>query len=266
MNAHELQAALRDLPLGGLRFFESIGSTNDEALVWASQGAADLFLVIADEQTSGRGRLGRKWFTPPQTALAFSLILHPTADEIKYPARVTGLGALALTDAIASFGLHAQIKWPNDILLNQKKAAGILVESVWMGDAPDTFVLGIGINVLASSVPPADQVLFSATSIETESGQAINRIKLLHDVLSSLIIWRPKIGTDEFIRTWETSLAFRGEEIQLMKENELPVSGKLLGLEPDGSLRLKVNNSSLTVQIGEIHLRPAGDRISHQEK
>jgi BirA family transcriptional regulator, biotin operon repressor / biotin---[acetyl-CoA-carboxylase] ligase len=266
MNMRELQAALRDLPLGGLRFFESIGSTNDDALAWASQGANDLSIVIADEQTRGRGRLGRKWFTPPQTALAFSLILGPIPDEIKYPARVTGLGALALTDAIASFGLHAQIKWPNDVLLNRKKAAGILVESAWMGDAPDTFVLGMGINVLASSVPPADQVLFPATSIETESGQAMDRVRLLHDVLSSLITWRSKIGTDEFIRTWEESLAFRGEEIQLIKENEPPLSGELIGLEPDGSLRLKVNNNSLTVKIGEIHLRPAGDRISHQER
>ena len=266
MNARELQAALRDLPLGGLRFFERIGSTNDEALTWASNEATDLSIVIADEQTSGRGRLSRKWFTPPHAALAFSLILRPTADEIKYPARVTGLGALALTDAVALLGLRAQIKWPNYVLLNGKKAAGILVESVWLGDMPNAFVLGMGINVLASSIPPADQVLFPATSIETESGKEINRVALLHDVLSSLIAWRQKLGTDEFIKTWEASLAFRGEEIQLMKENELPVSGKLLGLEPDGSLRLKVNNNSLTVQIGEIHLRPAGDRILHQER
>ena len=266
MNAHELQAALRDLPLGGLRFFERIGSTNDEALAWASHEATDLSIVIADEQTSGRGRLGRKWFTPPQTALAFSLILRPTADEIKYPTRVTGLGALALTDAVALLGLHPQIKWPNDVLLNGKKAAGILVESVWMGDIPDAFVLGMGLNVLASSVPPADKILFPATSIETETGKEINRVALLHDVLSSLFTWRQKLGNDEFIKTWEASLAFRGEEIQLMKENELPISGNLLGLEPDGSLRLKANNNSLTVQIGEIHLRPASDRILHQER
>jgi BirA family biotin operon repressor/biotin-[acetyl-CoA-carboxylase] ligase len=257
MNARELQAVLRDLPLGGLRFFEKIGSTNDEALAWASQGAADLSIVIADEQIRGRGRLGRKWFTPPQTALAFSLILRPTADEIKYPARVTGLGALALADAISTLGLHAQIKWPNDVLLSGKKVAGILVESVWMGDAPDTFVLGMGINVLASSVPPTDQVLFPATSVETESGQRIDRVALLHDVLSSLIAWRPKLGTDEFIKTWESLLAFRGKEIQLTKENEQPLSGELIGLEPDGSLQLKVNNNFLTVQIGEIHLRPS---------
>ncbi len=94
----------------------------------------------------------------------------------------------------------------------------------------------------------------------------MHRVALLHDVLSSLIAWRPKLGTDEFIKTWESLLAFRGEEIQLIKGNEPPLSGKLIGLEPDGSLRLKVNNNSLTVKIGEIHLRPAGDRISCQER
>ncbi len=257
MNARELQAALRDLSLGGLRFFESLGSTNDEALTWASEGANDLSIVIADEQTSGHGRLGRKWFTPPQTALAFSLILHPTPDEIKYPAHITGLGALALTDAISKLGLHAQIKWPNDVLLNNKKAAGILVESVWTGETLDTFVLGVGINIQASSVPPADQVLFPATSIETESGRAIDRAEFLHEILSSLMEWRLKLGSDEFIRAWESSLAFRGGEIQLIKENEPLLRGEMLGLESDGSLRLKANNKILTVQIGEIHLRPA---------
>ena len=257
MNARELRAALRNLPLGGLRFFEHIGSTNDEALAWASQDASDLSIVISDEQTRGRGRLGRKWFTPPKTALAFSLILRPTADEIKYPARVTGLGALALTDAISTLGLHAQIKWPNDVLLNGRKVSGILVESVWIGDAPDAFVLGIGVNVLTSSVPPADQLLFPATSIETESGQSIDRVEFLRGILSSLMTWRPKLGTDEFIKAWESSLAFRGEDIQLIKENDPPLKGILLGLEPDGSLRLKANNKILTVQIGEIHMRPA---------
>ncbi len=257
MNSHDLQAALRDLPLGGFRFFESIGSTNDEALTWASQNAIDLSIVIADEQTSGRGRLRRKWFTPPKASLAFSLILRPTAAEINYPARVTGLGALALVDAISKLGLRSQIKWPNDVLLNDKKAAGILVESTWTGDTLDAFVLGIGVNVLAPSVPPSDQVLFPATSIETELGQSVDRVKFLHDLLCSLIQWCSKIGTDEFIQAWESSLAFRGEEIQLVKENEPPLTGKLLGLESDGSLRLSVDGKILTVRIGEIHLRPA---------
>ena len=257
MNARRLQAALRDLPLGGLRYFETVGSTNDEASTWASQSASDLSIVMADEQTHGRGRLGRKWFTAPETSLAVSLILRPTPDEKKYPARITGLGALALTHAISKLGLHVQIKWPNDILINGKKAAGILVESTWMEDALDTFVLGMGVNVLPAALPPADQLIFPATSLEAELGQAIDRIELLHDILRSLIQWRPKLGTDEFISAWESSLAFRGEPIQLIKDNQPPLKGELLGLESDGSLRLNANNKILTVQLGEIHVRPS---------
>jgi BirA family transcriptional regulator, biotin operon repressor / biotin---[acetyl-CoA-carboxylase] ligase len=257
VNKQELQAALRDLPLGGFRFFESLGSTNDEALAWASEGADDLSLVLAEEQTQGRGRLQRKWFTPAKTALAFSIVLRPTANEIRYPAHITGLGALALVDAMQNLGLQPQIKWPNDVLLNRKKAAGILVEATWMGNNPEAFVLGIGVNVLSNSVPSEDQVLFPATSIETEARHAIDRGKILHEVLSALLAWRSKIGSEEFLQAWNEALAFRGEAIQLLNDNGTLLNGELLGLEADGSLRVKTDNKTLTVQIGEIHLRPA---------
>ncbi len=261
VNQSDLQAALGDLSLGGFRFFQSIGSTNDEAHTWSAQGAADLSLVIADEQTAGRGRSGRKWFTPPGTALAFSLILRPNVAERKYPAQMTGLGAVALAESLQAHGLSAQIKWPNDVLINLHKVAGILVESVWMGDRLEAFILGIGINVLAASVPPANQLLFPATSLEVELNTTIDRVKYLKEVLSALIRWRQKIGTDEFIKTWESQLAFRGEKVQIRKDREAPLTGTLLGLEADGSLRLSANNKSLTIQFGEIHLRPANDKI-----
>ncbi|MGE5072265.1 MAG: hypothetical protein ACM3MF_02470, partial [Anaerolineae bacterium] len=103
MNEHEIKAALAGIPLGGLRFFQSTRSTNDEALDWAASGAKDVSLVMADEQTAGRGRAGRQWFTPPGTALAFSVILRPTADERAFPARITGLAALALIQACQEF-------------------------------------------------------------------------------------------------------------------------------------------------------------------
>lgn len=258
MNKTDLQVALRGLPLGDLRFFESISSTNDEALAWAAQDAPDLSLVIADEQTSGRGRSGRKWFTPPKTALAFSLILRPTAAERTHPARTTGLGALALADSLRTIGLAPQIKWPNDVLLNGKKVAGILVESVWTGDTLDASVLGMGVNVLAASVPPADQTLFPATSIENELGNPIEPTELFSDILASLIGWRSRLGTNKFMQAWEDALAFRGKQVQVWAGNDEPLTGFLLGLESDGSLRLRDERGNpVTVQFGEIHLRPA---------
>src|SRR6266508_4104050 len=104
MNQDELKKTLLKLPLGDVKYFDSIGSTNNEALAWATNDAKDLSLVIADEQTAGRGRLDRKWFTPSGSALAFSLIVHPTAEEKPYLTRIVGLAALAIVDALQARG------------------------------------------------------------------------------------------------------------------------------------------------------------------
>ncbi len=258
MNEDQLLKALSTLPLGELRYFDSIGSTNDEALKWASQHAPDLSVVVADEQTAGRGRSNRKWFTSPRSALALSLILRPSAIEKAYPARITGLGALALTDVLRNLGLAPNIKWPNDVIINGRKVAGILVESVWSGDALIASVLGMGINVLIASVPPKDEVFFPTTCIENETGQTPDRIKLLKDVILAMIKWRKKLGEDEFIQAWDDALAFHGEEVQIMRDQEMPITGELLGLGLDGSLIVRTSDGKLNeIQFGEIQLRPA---------
>ena len=259
MNQTSLQKHFASLPLGGLRYFDSIGSTNDEALAWATEGAQDFSLVIADEQTTGRGRAGRKWVTPQGTALAFSLILRPAASEADSPTLFSGLGALALVDALKKDRLKPQIKWPNDVLLNGKKVAGILMESVWTGNALDTVVLGMGINVLAGSNPPDDDLLFPATSVEAEMGRPPKRTDLLRDILSALVAWRTRMVTGELVKAWEENLSFRGEQVHVWQGNEEPLTGRVMGLESDGRLRLLVEKRDkiVTVQFGEIHLRPA---------
>jgi len=257
MNEIQIERYLSALPLSAFRYYESIGSTNDEALAWASQGAPDFSLILADEQTSGRGRLDRKWFTPRGSALAISLILHPTAIEHAHPARTTGLLALSLAESLLKLGLVPQIKWPNDVLLTGRKVAGILVESTWMGDELEALVLGMGVNVLNPSVPPADQLLFPATSIETELGYPIERMDLLKDILLKVLEWRPNLGTDAFLNSWEGSLAYRGQQVQIQEGSGEPLIGELLGLDSDGSLCLRdEHGKSVTVQFGEVHLRP----------
>ena len=261
MQQAEISAALADLPLGGLRFFSTIGSTNDEALAWAAEGARDVSLVIADEQTAGRGRAGRKWSTPSGSALALSLILRPRPVERTLPARMTGLAALALVQCCRERALEAQIKWPNDVLLRGCKVAGILVESAWAGNALDAAVLGIGVNVAAAAVPPPEQLSFPATSFETELGRRVDRVKLLRDILAALLEWRSRLGTPEFVQAWEAALAFRGEQVFVGKDNERPLEGTLLGLGQDGSLCLLADGMPQIVHFGEIHLRPRNDRI-----
>jgi BirA family biotin operon repressor/biotin-[acetyl-CoA-carboxylase] ligase len=271
MNHNELKKILSKLPLGDIRYFDSIGSTNNEALAWATSGAKDLSLVIADEQTAGRGRLNRKWFTPKGTALAFSLILRPSAEEKLHLTRIVGLAALALVDSLQKRGLVAQIKWPNDVLLSGRKVAGILVESVWSGEEIDCVIIGIGTNVLKAAVPSADLLQFPATSLEESLGPAVERPKVLHDILASLLALRLHLVADSFITAWEKALAFRGEQVQVevrveaseltgepgRSDGETPISGKLLGLESDGSLRLSAEDGkSMTVRFGDVRLRP----------
>lgn len=257
MNQNELKQALSSLPLGDVRYFDSIGSTNNEALAWAASGAKDLSLVIADEQTAGRGRLDRKWFTPKGTALALSLILRPTAAEKPHLTRIVGLAALAVADTLRTRGLVSQIKWPNDILLNGRKVAGILVESLWSGEEVDGLIIGIGMNVLKGAVPSDAALLFPATSLEESLGPAVERERALHDILANILALRPHLSSDSFIASWDKALAFRGEQVQVEQGDGLVLTGKLLGLESNGSLRLSdEEGKSTTVRFGDVRLRP----------
>lgn len=254
-----IRAALGGLPLGGLRVLSTIGSTNDEALAWAAEGGADLSVVIADEQTAGRGRLGRTWRTPRGTAIAVSVILRGPSDPLPHYSRLAGLGAMAVADACRSMGLQASIKWPNDILVEGRKLAGVLVESAWTGAALEAAVIGIGINVLEASGPPPESVRYPATSMETSLGRPPIRAEVLRELLSALITWRTKLDSDEFIAAWEKRLAWRGRQVALLRDGQPPVRGKLSGLAPDGSLKILHEGRLLEVSMGELQLLATDD-------
>jgi BirA family biotin operon repressor/biotin-[acetyl-CoA-carboxylase] ligase len=257
MDQNTLRAALRDLALGGLRFFAAVDSTNDEALAWAASRAADLSLVVADAQTSGRGRLGRTWFTPAGTALAFSLVMRLSAAERGNIGRFSGLGALALVNALDGLGLKAQVKWPNDVLIARRKLAGILVETVWSGDEIDSLVLGMGVNVFPGSLPPSQDLNFPAVCVQSELATIITRESLLRDILAALQQLRKRLASEEFLQSWQSALAFRGETVQVWQGSELPLRGELLGLNPDGALLIKTSSGETrAVNFGEVHLRP----------
>ena len=253
-----MMSARRDQVIGSrILRLGSVTSTNDLAREYAERGEEEGLVIWAEEQTAGRGRLDRKWFTPKGTALAFSLILRPTVEEKQYLTRIVGLAALAIADALRTRGLATQIKWPNDVLLNNGKVAGILVESVWSGEEVDCLVIGIGVNVLKGAVPSANLVQFPATCLEASLGPEVEREKVLRDILAGIIALRPHIGSDSFIVSWENALAFRGEQVQVEEGSGSSLTGKLIGLEPDGSLRLsRENGESITVRFGDVRLRP----------
>lgn len=257
MDQAELNNLLAGLPLGEVKFFDSIGSTNDEALVWAQKGARDMSVVVADEQTMGRGRMDRPWFTPSGTALAFSVILHPTIQERPLLSRLVGLAALSIAETLEGFGLQPQIKWPNDVLLNQRKIAGVLIELGWMGDEVSHVVIGMGVNIFKRAVPDTDILRFPGTSLESEINKAVERMEVLRDILAAFTRWRPQLGSDEFMNQWGTRLAFRGRQVKVEMGAGQTVVGRLEGILSDGSLRLKDDNGkSVTVQFGDVSLRP----------
>lgn len=257
MNEHDVRKSLSDLPLQGLRFFEQTSSTNDVALAWATDGALDLSLVCAEEQTRGRGRGSRHWLTPPGVALAFSLVLRPKPEEASSLPLFSALGALAVCEAVEALGLHPEIKWPNDVLLNQRKFCGVLADAVWLAEKADSVVLGIGVNVAPASVPPPDELNFPATCLESEAGRSLDRLSLLREIVSALLYWRALFSSDLFMLTWEQRLAFRGQLVEVRGEAGEGRIGQVEGLERDGSLRLcSPGGSTFTVQFGEVHLRP----------
>jgi BirA family biotin operon repressor/biotin-[acetyl-CoA-carboxylase] ligase len=256
-NPFDLPGLKRLEGLSEIRYRPSLGSTNDEALAWASAGARDGSLVIADEQTSGRGRMGRKWFTPPGSALAFSLILRPKGAEREKVGLFSGLGALALVDALKAYGIAAQVKWPNDVLIQRKKVAGILVETVWLGTEVDSVVLGMGVNVTPDSVPPPEGLNFPATCIQAEGQTPIPRADLIRTLLEAIRRRRAMLASETFLRDWESALAFRSETVRVWVSEAESVTGQVRGLEADGSLQLGLPDANVKViRFGEVHLRP----------
>ena len=257
MQPEALQPYLDGLPLAAWRYLETTGSTNDVALAWLQSGAADMALVIADHQSAGRGRFQRRWVTHPGAALAFSLILRPTSQELHALSRFSALGALAIWQALArEWNLAAQIKWPNDILLNGQKVAGILVENTWLGDQLQGVVIGLGLNISAQAVPPPAQVMFPATCLENALGHAVDRWSLLRSILLNLVSWRSRLDSPEFFRAWEDHLAFKDQWVRVSGASAPERVGRVAGLSPSGSLRLvDQQGKEFQVDVGDVSLR-----------
>jgi BirA family biotin operon repressor/biotin-[acetyl-CoA-carboxylase] ligase len=267
MDAESLKNACADLSLGPIRYFDSIDSTNNEAARWLELEATHMSLVVADEQTAGRGRKGRTWFTPRGAALAFSLILTtPSHGRAKLTAqgltaRLTGLGALAVSMALSQdFNLFAQIKWPNDVLLEGKKVAGILTEAQWQGQDLRAVILGVGVNIYNSSIPPADNLILPATCVQTHLDRPVTRISILHAILARLQDWYQRLDQADFLNAWEQNLAYSGSWVNLFggEDQTNPVyTGQVIGLDSNGQLKLRDHLGQIKkVHSGEIRLRP----------
>lgn len=230
-------------------------STNDVAAERGRGGAAEGLVVIADAQTGGRGRLGRSWHAPPGANLTFSVLLRPARPPVEVPP-LTLLAGAAVAAAIAPFGLQPQLKWPNDVQLltggtGPKKIAGILTEMATEGGRVGHVVVGIGLNVNDTALPP--ELVDRATSMALAKGHGFDRLQVLDVVLSAFEDFYDDYrasGPAAAVRLWERYGAVGARCRVRVGEHDL--EGVVLGLDPDGALRVAGDD-------GQVHRVVSGE-------
>ncbi len=233
---------------------DAVDSTNAEAKRLAAEGeekAPDGTLVWAKEQTDGRGRRGRKWHSPPGN-LYCSLIMRPDVAAAK-AAELSFVAGLAVFDALGSVGEpghQVHLKWPNDILLNDNKVAGLLLETETGGsEIPDWIILGLGVNV---GVFPGDTD-FPATSFRAEQWAA-TEVDFLESFCRHFMVWAGKWLEEGFApirKNWLQRCYGLGEEIEVRLDNET-VKGVFIDLDEDGALVLKTADGERRITAGDV--------------
>jgi BirA family biotin operon repressor/biotin-[acetyl-CoA-carboxylase] ligase len=249
--------------------FDSLDSTNTEALKQARLGAEEGLCVVARQQTAGRGRHGRPWVSEKDAGLYFSIVLRPKI-ETQYLPLITLMTGVAVHDTLAEFGIASDVKWVNDLHVKGKKICGILAETT---ETPKglAVIVGIGVNLTSSNFPP--EIADTATSIEElhkparEQGRNLQldsraltdgRASALTESLTKYItyfytILKSADGPANIIDEWrKRSTYFSGKPVRVVLENE-SLEGITDGLEPNGALRVKRNDDTLViVQAGDV--------------
>lgn len=202
LDAESLRAALPGW-VPEFRYLAQTDSTNRQAMAWASRGAATGSMVIADFQTAGRGRLGRKWTAPAGSGLLFSIVLRPSTEPDRWPLLSLAAG-VAACECLAELGFDPGLKWPNDVLLGNRKVAGVLSEA-----AGQVVVLGLGVNVGRAEFP--DEIAETATSLAAFSGRAFNRLEVLSSLARqlSVLVEEPAGDLPARYREWCRTLGRR---------------------------------------------------------
>jgi BirA family biotin operon repressor/biotin-[acetyl-CoA-carboxylase] ligase len=235
-----------------LLFHSTVSSTMDIAKKAATEGATEGTIVVAEEQTKGKARLGRSWISPPGV-IAVSVILRP---EMSQMLRLAIVSSLATSRGIEkATGLKTNIKWPNDVLINGKKVSGILTESALRGQSVDWSVIGIGIN--ANFDPKAyPEIADTATSLSAELGREVSELKALLQLLHELKQLYMALCHDEPIHEeWQERLETLGKMVQITSGNQVQ-EGYADSVDSDGSLLLRRADGSLTrIVAGEVTLR-----------
>lgn len=243
------------LPLT-IRRLASATSTMDQAMSAIVAGAPEGYVVIADEQSAGRGRRGHAWQSPPGAGLYLSIVLRPPADGGggRVASLITLAAGVGVRHAIGrSTGLWADLKWPNDLLAGRRKLAGILAEGHAVGTAAPAIVVGVGVNVRRAVLEPS--LAERATSIEAELGRVVPRGPVLEELLVSLadVYLRLRRGdADAILREWrEAAPSASGTPVE-WESGGVTCEGTTAGIDRDGALMIRTATAVERVVSGEV--------------
>lgn len=233
--------------------FDTLDSTNTEALTQAKAGAEEGLCVVARQQTAGRGRYGRTWVSGRDAGLYLSVVLRPKIKPNDLPL-ITLMAGVAVHDTLLEFGIKPDIKWVNDVLVNDKKIAGILAETTDTGDGI-AVVVGIGINLKSSKLPR--DLAATATCFEDCSATIVSRDDLI-EVLTRHLgrfyeLLKGEHGAAEIVDNWTRRSSYSSGKIVRAALNNDIVTGITDGLEDNGALRIKrVDGSVAIIQAADV--------------
>lgn len=237
-------------------YYDSLASTNRTAREEADNGAPDGSLFIAHEQTAGRGRFGKLWSAPAGTAVSMSVLLRPSV-EPENVAQITLIAGLAVCKAIREeYGVNAQIKWPNDIVIGTKKLCGILTEMSAQDGHIHCLICGIGVNV---NIPEFNAELSPiATSLFTETGARQSRAAVAAAILNRFeeyyLCFAERGVTGEFLNEYKANCVTVGREIKAVYKNKV-LFAKAVDIGADGSLIAEHDGQRLELSSGEVSVR-----------
>jgi BirA family biotin operon repressor/biotin-[acetyl-CoA-carboxylase] ligase len=262
LTADAIRSGLRTERFGRtLHLYDQIESTNTTALALAEQGEPEGTVILADSQTQGRGRMGRRWISPPDVNLYLSIILRPDGDP-----QPVGLWSLAAAVAVArtieqTTTLPARLKWPNDILVRNKKVSGLLLESAIQNGRLKHLVLGIGLNVNLDCRLLPESLRASVSSLREERGREVDRIELLQRLLEQLENQYRSFRTEPPQKVLEayTALSETLGQTVTVQAPDREWTGTVMGLTPEGALILRKNNQAEVTLRSEdvVHVRPS---------
>jgi len=221
-------------------YFDSVSSTMDIAMQLGLKNSTEGTLVLTESQTKGRGRLGREWFSPRYKGIYLSLILKPKILLNQAPV-LTLMASVSICEAIKEIAaLEAQIKWPNDILIHQKKLGGILTEINAEMDGIRFIVIGIGLNVNNDK----KALINGATSLKEQKKEGINRIELLQEILRAIeknyLTFQEK-GAQSIIDKWRDYNITLGKRVKVYSHKE-HIEGQAVDIDIDGGLLLRTDS------------------------